>query len=714
MKKSRKTGVVRKPARAERAVGRKKRSAETKPRRAPGASTPKAAFRNVPAPIVAPPLASAPAEKPAEVRRGPKIIPVKSAPVAPTAVPTPLAPPTASAPKSETRPVPPSPSSPDHVVPLAPGARPGVRLGRLPPRGADTPREEAQARARASGYAPLFVTPTLPRKPFSPERFREVEALGARLGASVDTGFRKLVRALLEGTATLSTAPRGSGHEAAALVASELLPQPALVVGPDVATLSDLRDQLERASGTGILLNDARGEEPNAAHLSRIASSTVKVVFATPKWLANETLLRTLASVGVSLVTVLEAEDVSTLSRTFSPAHARLRVHLDRLGRPPVFALAPGAASDVRQDVVDALLGGAPTTFDAPAIRANVVLSFATCRDEGRKRALADAMRRLPKPMIVFASTPRDVEAVHGSARALGFSVHRYHEELKTGVRAAEQLQFSMPGDRPILVATSAFSPGAAREEDAEGVPLRYGRRTAKSDIRSMIRFQPPSSVGQLVDELALLGRDGAPAEAVVFHDSTDRSALLAEVESSRPSAEQLLAVGKTLEPALDQGSVTAESLALAARTSLRAVQTVAGLLAGMGLVTLRDGWIRRVAQSHLVSKELQLLAERYATVRTLDARRLAEFSELATHRGCASERVRRLLGDGAAGPCGRCGPCHGVVENAFDPAPEAHRHAPARRFTVTTAGRVAEVFHSDRRTRDVEPLTAKLADFRS
>jgi ATP-dependent DNA helicase RecQ len=604
-------------------------------------------------------------------------------------------------------------SSPDDKI----GLPSGVRLGRLPPRSSGAV-EAAAGRERFEGLAAIEVTKTVPRRPLGHERWADVDRAAARLGVAADAPLRKVVRALVEGRATLSTALRGSDHVAAALIASILLPQTAVVVGPDAAQLEDLREKLERMGVAALRLDDTRADGPNSAQLSSIASGAVKLVLTPPKWLSTNGVLRALGTVGVSLVTVLEAQDTSTWSRTFSPSLGRLRTYLERMGRPPVLALAPGANSATRQDVTEALLEGSPLVLDGPLVRSNIVLGFRAGRGEVRQRALIDAVRTLPRPMLVFCATPRDVDTVHGALCSLGLPAHRYHEELRTGVRAGEQLQFSMPGDRPILVATSAFSVGSGRNDDAEGVPLRYGRRTAKGDIRSLVRFQPPTSVEQLVDELSLLGRDGERAHAIVFHDPSDRPLLEAELDLARPSGEQILLFGKALESTADQSAaVTTETLALGARTSLRVIQSLAALLDGMGLVSHRDGWLRRSSPDHVLLRELRGLAERYATVRALDVRRLGDVAELAAHRGCCTERLRRLLGDTEASPCGLCSTCTGAERGTTGSqmAP-GQRYAPARRFTVATPdGRdeiAAGAFHSDARSRDWQPLTAKIADF--
>ncbi len=601
-------------------------------------------------------------------------------------------------------------------VPVAPASPlQSVRIGRLPPR--TTPDGRGTTRgARSGGFAPVSVVETAPRSALAHESWKDADRAAARLGATLDTRTRKIVRALYEETAVLCTETRTAGQDLPHLVAAELLPQLSLVVAPEVAPLADLYEKLTRAGRPCVLLDDARVDDKESGALRRIASGDIRVVLTTPKWLARDAVLAALGAIGLSLVTVLEAQRVSPHSQEFSPEHAQLRMILDRLSNPPVCAIAPGAIGPVRHDVSDALFASPPEVFDGSPLRPNVVLTVRSGRGEVRHRAFIDAARALPRPLLVFCSTPRDVDAAHSALRALGLPAHRYHEEMPTGARAGEALQFSMTGEKRILVATSAFAPAPhGRDEDVEGVPLRFGRRVNKTQVRSLLRFQPPSSLEQLANELALLGRDGQPSEAIVFHDPSDRPALEALVEAARPTGEQFLAFGRALESLQDAASVTTEALALDARTTRRTVETLAALLDRMGLVSYRDGWLKRLTPEHALLAELRALAERYATVRALDVRRIGDVSDLATSPGCRSLRLRTLLGEAGAAACGTCAACQGPAADRDDGFANGQRRPPARRFTVTAHGVADDVearsFHSEQRRTTV--LTAKLGEFR-
>jgi ATP-dependent DNA helicase RecQ len=586
-----------------------------------------------------------------------------------------------------------------------------VRLGRLPPREGAATAAAAPRAARLDGFEPIALTPIPARRPLPKERYSHIEARAARLGVSLNEGARAVARAVFEGTSAVSIAARSRGHELAALAAAVELPQVVLVVGPDAWALADLRERLERAACRSTLLHDSKGTTLHASVLEGIASGAAKVVLATPRWLARDALLRALGRAGVALVIVLEAHAVSSSNTSFSPALARVGLSLERLGRPPAFALAPGAGAEVRHDIAQLLLPGPPRAVIGDALGASVSLSTFRCPREMRRRALCDAAERLPKPMLVLCSTPQEVDAAYDALRSGGLPTHRFHEEMRAGVRAAEQLEFSMPGDEAILVATSAFAPAATPyDDDPEGVPRRYGRRTSKLDVRSLIRCDPPASLEQLVDELSLVARDGKPGHALVLHDPSDRSPIEARTDATRPSGEQIMLMARALEAMTEGGAITTESLALAARSSRRAIETLADLLDGMGLVTHRDGWLTRLASETMLLKELRALAERYATVRVLDTQRLASVLELLARPGCKTAALARALGRQGAGECGACSSCRGEDTKI---APLHGRQPIARRFSVQTNGDGgAGTFHADERVASRAHLTAKLADF--
>ena len=600
--------------------------------------------------------------------------------------------------------------APSVIAPAPP--RPAVRLGRLPPRdggGAVRP-------SRAAGYEPIAVTPTLPRRPLPPARWAEIENRATRLGVTLDAELCAVARAVVEQTAVSWTGPRGRRGEYAALAGALELPQAVLVVGPEAMILADLRDRLERAGARAVVLNDARSGTPNPAVLEQIASGAVKVVLATPRWLARDTVLRALGKPGLSVVVVLEAQTVSPCFPAFSPAYARLAVHLDRLARPPVCALAPGATAEVHHDVIDAVLPSVPQIIGARRLGSGVSLSAVRCRAEVHRRMLPELVARLPTPLLVLCTSPREVDAAQESLRSLGFAAHRYHEDMRAGVRAGEQLEFSTAGDRAVLVATSAFAPSRVLlAEDPDDVPARYGRRAAKIEIKALVRLGAPASVEQLADELSLVGRGGAGGKAVVVFDPGDRPGVEAQTDAARPTGEQILLLARAFEglPA-GGGAVTTEALALSARSSRRGVEALADLLDGMGLVSHRDGWLTRLYPEPVVLKELRGLAERFATVRALDARRFDQVLDLLARPGCRTAALARMLGD-ATEPCGHCDACRGEPETAG--ASQQLRHAPVRRFTVQAAGESEQAaratFHADGHTRDHSSLTAKLADFR-
>jgi len=402
-----------------------------------------------------------------------------------------------------------------------------------------------------------------------------------------------------------------------------------------------------------------------------------------------------------------------------SPAAHGLGVALARLGSPPTLALLGAATPATQHEVVDRLSLRTPLTLVGAPIRDNVALDVVEARGEVRQRALVQLVLRLRRPGIIFAPTARDVDAIFGALTALRLPVHRYHPHLPPGDRVGEQLNFVLPGRRAIMVATSAlFSPsgvvgvGEARELDR--APLDFGLGLEKRDIRFMIHWSTPASLEQYSRELALLGRDGEPSTAVMFHDQSDRSRNEMLLTQMRLGARHLTQLVKTLEPsAIDGHPRTLEALALASGLSRKTSEALAAILDDAGLVQYSAGWVRPLLPARLLAERGHDLTARLERLRAQDSRRLSELSAFLESKGCLRQSLESYFGD-SRGKCGQCSSCRGSLLPTTS-TPDAQERVGARRPPVETfsVGRgqsyALEVLPPARQAR---PLTVKLADF--
>ncbi len=353
-----------------------------------------------------------------------------------------------------------------------------------------------------------------------------------------------------------------------------------------------------------------------------------------------------------------------------------------------------------------------------PPCERNLQIVTKLARGEGRQAALVRLVERLTLPGLVFCATPHDVDSVYSALRGAGIAAHRHHGGMTAGDRAAELLQFSLPEQRSVMVAVSAFAPGSGLPgigEQAEA-SLGFGRGPGKRDLRFVVHYQSPASIEQYLREIQRAGADGLPATCVLMHESSHRSLHEVMLAQQRFRATHLAELGRALEtPALEGRTVSLEALALGTGQSRRTTDRLTALLADAGVVSRTAGWLRVLCTASELDEACRRLGAQLYALREQDARRLASVSAFAEAHECKLSCLQQYLGEGASDGCGRCSAC---VSELLTPsqesfAPQASTRRPVvHEFSVQPASAPLSGVVPSGAQLGRGPLTVKLADF--
>ena len=335
------------------------------------------------------------------------------------------------------------------------------------------------------------------------------EALKRFFGyGSFRPGQAGVVEVLLAGRDTLAVMPTGAGKSLCYQIPAIVLEGVTLVVSPLVSLMGDQVRALVDVGVSAAYLNSTLAPDEQADVLRRALQGELKVVYIAPERLGDPRFLGFSRKARIPLVAVDEAHCVSQWGQDFRPSYLGIGDFIAQLSqRPVVVALTATATERVREDIVRLLGLRDPHRVVTGFDRAN--LYFGVERLEAKRkiaRIAAYALEHAAESGIVYCSTRKDVESVQEALVAAGVKATRYHAGLSAAERGRNQRSFIVD-DEPVMVATNAFGMGID-----------------KSNVRYVIHHNMPASIEAYYQEAGRAGRDGQPAECLLFWNDSDIS----------------------------------------------------------------------------------------------------------------------------------------------------------------------------------------------
>ncbi len=355
--------------------------------------------------------------------------------------------------------------------------------------------------------APLDSARHLLRELFGFADFRGVQA--------------QVVARVLAGQSTLAVMPTGAGKSLTYQLPATMLDGTCIVISPLIALM---HDQLRAARANGIRAATLTSADTDReTTIAAFRAGELDLLYVAPERASQPHFRDLLTSAPIALFAIDEAHCVSEWGHDFRPDYRLLRPLMDALPDVPRLALTATADAHTRADILAQLGIDAAGMIIAGFDRPNI--SYAIRPRDGGVRQLAALMAAAPGPGIIYAPTRRKVEELaERLAATTGRSVRPYHAGLDPAVRAGNQAAFVESEDM-VMVATVAFGMGID-----------------KPDVRFVAHAGIPKSIESYYQETGRAGRDGDPAQAVLFWSAEDfvrARQRLAEVDDGRVVAER-------------------------------------------------------------------------------------------------------------------------------------------------------------------------------
>jgi len=469
--------------------------------------------------------------------------------------------------------------------------------------------------------------------------------------AELRPGQEEAILSVLGGRDTLAIMPTGSGKSAIYQIAGGMRRDLTLVISPLIALQRDQVETLRQIDeGWAVELNSSLSASQREETLRRVREGAVTFLFLAPEQLDNEETFGVLQAARPSLVVVDEAHCVTDWGHDFRPDYLHLAPRIADLGQPTVLALTATAAPRVQEEIVERLGMRDPKIFVHDFDRPNIHLTVRRFHDEPAKlEALLDAVAGHELPGIVYAARRRDTDAIAKALGERGIRASAYHAGLKSSDRDAIQDAF-MRNDLDVIVATIAFGMGID-----------------KPNVRFVFHFDISDSIDAYYQEIGRSGRDGEPADAVLFYLPEDLK--LRRFQSGAGQIVQDEVVQVVEEIATAEGPVDPSTLQAKARADLSdtALTRILDRLEDVDAISMdADGMVDAQDTDADPEEIAQAAVEAHGVLRQYEQSRVEMIRQYADLETCRRAFLLRYFDQNADDWCGYCDNCaSGSTERA-------------------------------------------------
>jgi ATP-dependent DNA helicase RecQ len=327
---------------------------------------------------------------------------------------------------------------------------------------------------------------------------------------------KEIITSVIDGEDVLAVMATGGGKSLCYQLPALCLNGLTLVISPLISLMKDQVDDLNARGIPAAAYHSSLQYRERLTIEAGLKNNGLRLLFVSPERCLQPHFLDSLAGADVRLVAIDEAHCISEWGHDFRPEYRQLAVLKKQFGDIPLIALTATAIPQVREDIRRQLgLSGAREyvgSFNRHNLRYRVIP-----KKNSRVILAGYIGQHKNEPGIVYCLSRKETEELAEDLRKRGYTALAYHAGLSKPVR--EKVQDEFIHDRVnIICATVAFGMGID-----------------KPDIRYVIHYDIPRSIESYYQETGRAGRDGLPAECLLFYSRSDVNRVRAVLTNDAP-----------------------------------------------------------------------------------------------------------------------------------------------------------------------------------
>ena len=314
-----------------------------------------------------------------------------------------------------------------------------------------------------------------------------------------------IIRHVVAGRDALVLMPTGGGKSLCYQIPALVMEGTTVIISP---LISLMKDQVETLRANGIAaeaLNSGNDSTEDLLIRRRCVAGEIKLLYISPERAIAEAD-HLLSHMRLSLLAVDEAHCISQWGHDFRPEYTQLAILRKKFPNIPMMALTATADKVTRQDIIEQLQLKDAREFISSFDRPNLSLSV----KRGYKKAekmhfILNFIKARPwEAGIIYCLSRKTTEKVAEDLRKKGINAAAYHAGMNPTERNLTQEQFK--NDQLLVVCAT----------------IAFGMGIDKSNVRWVIHYNMPKSIESFYQEIGRAGRDGAPAETILFYSLAD------------------------------------------------------------------------------------------------------------------------------------------------------------------------------------------------